>query len=110
MTKKITVTKQNFFDIKPSSNKSIIITNPPYGERLQPNDLKVFYQKIGDKLKLDFSGYTCWLIGSNISVLKFIGLRPDRKIKLFNGPLECSYRKYSLYDGSKKGKYMKSEN
>lgn len=110
LTKRITVKKQNFFDIKPSLNKSIIITNPPYGERLQTNDLKVFYQKIGDKLKLDFSGYTCWLIGSNTSEMKFIGLRPDRKIKLFNGPLECSFRKYSLYDGSKKGKYMNTEN
>jgi putative N6-adenine-specific DNA methylase len=104
LSKKINIKAQDFFDIKPSV-KGIIITNPPYGERLMPNDMKVFYQKIGDKLKLDFAGNTCWVIGSDISSLKFVGLRPDRKIKLFNGPLECSYRKFTLYDGSKKDMY-----
>jgi putative N6-adenine-specific DNA methylase len=102
LSKKISVNQQNFFDIKPDADKTVIITNPPYGERLQPSDLKIFYQKIGDKLKLDFAGYICWLIGSNTDVLKFVGLRPDEKIALYNGPLECSYRKYSLYQGSKK--------
>jgi len=103
LSKKITVKTQDFFDMKPLKERSIVITNPPYGERLRPNDLKIFYQKIGDKLKLDFSGHTCWLIGSDISSIKFVGLKPDKKITLFNGPLECSYRKYSLYSGSKKG-------
>lgn len=103
LAKKIQLNKQNFFDTRPES-KGIIVTNPPYGERLKPDDLKIFYQKIGDKLKLDFKGYTAWLISSNIEIMKFIGLRPDKKIKLYNGPLECSFRKYSLYDGSKKGK------
>jgi len=112
LTKKISVTQQNFFDIKPNTDNTVIITNPPYGERLQPADLKIFYQKIGDKLKLDFAGYTCWLIGSNIDVLKFVGLKPDEKITLYNGPLECSYRKYSLYQGSKKNatrKFIKNK-
>lgn len=109
LTKKIAIKQQDFFDIKKSSEKCIIVTNPPYGERLQSDDLKSFYQQIGDKFKQDFSGYTCWLIGSNVNALKFIGLRPDRKIKLFNGPLECSFRKYSVYDGSKKGKYKNIE-
>ncbi len=102
LSKKIEVKQNNFFDIK-SSTKGIIITNPPYGERLQPDDLKIFYQKIGDKLKQDFGGYTAWIIGSNTEVMKFIGLRPDKKIKLYNGPLECSFRKFTMYDGSKKG-------
>ncbi len=104
LSKKITIKAQDFFDIKTLAHKTIIITNPPYGERLQPNDLKIFYQKIGDKLKLDFAGCTAWIIGSNMEAMKFIGLKPDKKVKLYNGPLECSYRKFSIYDGSKKNK------
>jgi putative N6-adenine-specific DNA methylase len=101
LTKKIAITTEDFFDTKPSK-MGIIITNPPYGERLLIDDLKLFYQKIGDKLKLDFSGFQAWIIGSNMDVMKFIGLKPEKKIRLFNGPLECSFRKYSLYQGSLK--------
>lgn len=101
LTKKISIKTQDFFDIKPKT-KGFIITNPPYGERLQLSDMKEFYQKIGDKLKSDFSGFTSWIIGSNVSAMKFVGLKPDKKIKLYNGPLECSYRKYTLYEGSRR--------
>ena len=100
-SKKISIKSQDFFDINPES-KGIIITNPPYGERLQLDDMKLFYKKIGDKLKQDFSGFTSWIIGNNVNAMKFVGLKPDKKIKLFNGPLECSYRKYTLYDGSRR--------
>lgn len=103
--KKVNVSLRNFFDLRPQSATGTIITNPPYGERLQPDDLRIFYQKIGDKLKLDFSGYEAWLIGSNQDFMKYIGLRPEKKIKLYNGALECSFRKFSLYNGSKKDQY-----
>lgn len=103
--KKINVELKNFFDLRPKTAIGTIITNPPYGERLQPDDLRIFYQKIGDKLKLDFNGYEAWLIGSNQDFMKYIGLRPEKKIKLYNGALECSFRKFTLYDGSKKDQY-----
>ena len=105
LSKKINVQLKNFFDLCPATATGTIITNPPYGERLQPNDLRIFYQKIGDKLKSDFTGYEAWIIGSNTELMNFIGLRPEKKIKLYNGALECSFRKYSVYQGSKKDKY-----
>lgn len=107
LTKKINIKPANFFDTKAKGSGGFMVTNPPYGERLQPNDLKIFYQKIGDKLKQDYPGFISWIIGSNTDVMKFIGLRPERKIKLFNGSLECSFRKYALYQGSKKNKAQK---
>ena len=45
-----------------------------------------------------------WLISSDIENMKFIGLRPSRKIKVMNGKLECSFRKFEVYEGSKKAK------
>lgn len=95
--KKISVKPLNFFDSKPPSKGAFIVSNPPYGERLQPDDLKIFYQKIGDKLKIDYTNCTVWIIASNTDLMKFIGLKPNKKIPLFNGPLECSYRKFELY-------------
>ncbi len=105
LSKKINVQLKNFFDLRPATAAGTIITNPPYGERLQPNDLRIFYQKIGDKLKSEFTGYEVWIIGSNTELMNFIGLRPERKIKLYNGALECSFRKYSVYAGSKRDQY-----
>jgi putative N6-adenine-specific DNA methylase len=57
---------------------------------------------MGDYLKKNFTGYTAWILSSNIEALKFTGLRPEQKIVLFNGPLECRFVKFSIYKGSKK--------
>jgi len=84
---------------KPDS--SFIIFNPPYGERLNPGD-EAFYSMIGERLKHAFTGSEAWIISTN-SCFKTIGLRPARKIPLLNGALECSFRKFELYQGSRKG-------
>ena len=106
LNKKINVKVQNFFDMRPATASGTIITNPPYGERLQLDNLKVFYQKIGDKLKLDFRGFEVWMIGSNAEVMNFVRLHPEKKIQLYNGALKCSFRKYTVYEGSKKDQYV----
>ena len=81
---------------------SLVIMNPPYGERLKEKDEIIpFYQEIGTQLKHHFEGCDAWIISSNLRALKFIGLRPSRKIKLFNGPLECRLQKYELFKGKK---------
>jgi len=76
--------------------------NPPYGGRLKHENMKAFHVIIGDCLKKNYAGYAAWILTSNLEALKFTGLRPDRKILLFNGPLECRFVKYSIYKGSKK--------
>jgi putative N6-adenine-specific DNA methylase len=97
---------KDMLDFSPPEGGGVVIMNPPYGERLEKEDINGFYESIGDQLKKNFSGYDAWIISSNMEALKHIGLRPSRKIQLFNGSLECSFRKYELYSGSKKGKYM----
>ncbi|MCB0478836.1 MAG: class I SAM-dependent RNA methyltransferase [Crocinitomicaceae bacterium] len=95
---------KSFEDFEPESDHGVIISNPPYGKRINPDSIMEMYQGIGDKLKKSFNGYDCWFISSNLEVMKFIGLRPSRKIKLFNGSDECSFRKFEVYEGSKKAK------
>jgi len=82
--------------------QGIIITNPPYGERLHPNDLQEIYADLGERLKHLFLGYDAWVISSNRQALDSIGLKPESKIKLMNGALECEYRHYRIFSGKRK--------
>jgi putative N6-adenine-specific DNA methylase len=86
--------------LEPASEKPFLLFNPPYGERMTPDDTN-FYSMIGERLKHHYTNATVWMI-STPQCLKSIGLRPSRKIPILNGSLECSFRKYELYSGSKK--------
>ncbi len=97
----IKVEKKSFEKLVPPPPPGIVITNPPYDERLKEVEVEAFYKMIGDQLKQEFSGYEAWLISSNKEALKYIGLRPSQKMTLFNGALECKFQKYELYEGSR---------
>ncbi len=101
----ITIQKQDFFTSeKEVEGKTIILFNPPYGERLEINVPK-FYGEIGDTLKQSYPDTDAWFITSDFTTgLKSVGLRTSRKIKVFNGNLECRFVKYEMYKGSKKQK------
>ena len=100
----ISVRKQDFFESKKENDHSLyIIFNPPYDERLQV-DAEKLYASIGTTLKHGYPGTQAWMITSNMEALKHVGLRPSRRIKLFNGKLEAKLVKYEMYEGSKKAK------
>jgi putative N6-adenine-specific DNA methylase len=81
----------------PFKEKGVVLTNPPYDERMQMDDIISFYKQIGDVLKKRYQGYHAWVISSDLRALKFIGLHPSKKITVFNGPLECRLVRFSLY-------------
>lgn len=78
-----------------------MLTNPPYGERLTYSDVEVLYKNVGDKLKADYTDYNAWIISAVKNFNRFIGLRPSKKMILFNGGLECQFMKFEMYKGSK---------
>jgi putative N6-adenine-specific DNA methylase len=78
-----------------------MITNPPYGIRMG-EEIEEMYDELGSWMKHEMKGFDCWVLSASEEGFKTIGLKPDRKIKVFNGELECSFRKFSIYDGSKK--------
>ena len=96
----IKVTNSDFFETEIAPG-TFVMFNPPYGERI---DLGVndFYEKVGTTLKHNYQGCTIWLISSDIENMKLIGLKPNHKIKVMNGELECSFRKFEVYEGSQK--------
>ena len=101
----IKIKNTDFFDT-PTSPGTFVIFNPPYGTRLNIESDN-FYEKIGNTLKHYYQDCIVWIISSDIENMKFIGLKPTKKIKLMNGDLECSFRKFEIYSGSKKSKKKK---
>ena len=80
----------------------VVVTNPPYGERISAPDMDALYETIGSKLKHVFTGYHAWIIGYRDEYFRKIGLAPSQRIPLFNGSLECELREYVIFDGDRK--------
>ena len=93
----IKLQRKSFERLMPTTKEGMMITNPPYGERITKEDIDAFYKLIGNRWQDAWQGYTCWMISSNAQAYKHVGLRADEKITLFNGALECEYRKYQIY-------------
>jgi len=101
----ITVQQEDFFKTQKEGDSHLhMLFNPPYGERLEVLDMESFYGDIGTTLKHGYPGTNAWFITSNLESIKHVGLRPSRKIKLFNAKLESRLVKYEMYAGSKKAK------
>jgi putative N6-adenine-specific DNA methylase len=99
------ITFKDFFDLEPPIENPLMILNPPYNVRIAQEKNHLFYEKIGSRLKHTWSGSDAWILSGDLESLKHIGLRPIRRIKLFNGPIETKLVHIPLYKGSKKDKY-----
>ena len=99
LTSDITVEEQDFKNFTQPKEKSIMVTNPPYGERISTSDLLGTYKMIGERLKHQFTGNEAWVLSYREECFTQIGLKPSIKIPLFNGSLECEFRKYQIFDG-----------
>ena len=102
LTSIITIDQQDFKDFTQPQSKSIMITNPPYGERISTPDLLGTYRMIGERLKHQFKGNDAWILSYREECFEQIGLKPSIKIPLYNGSLECEFRRYQLFDGKLK--------
>jgi putative N6-adenine-specific DNA methylase len=102
----IAFTRRDITDADPPPPPGVLVINPPYGERMSVDDIKLFYQSIGDTLKRKFIGYDAYIFTGNLSAAKSIGLRTSRRIEMYNGPIECRLLKFQMYKGSRKSKYQ----
>jgi len=105
----IHVQHEDFFKTQKAGHEKLhMVFNPPYGERLENLNIVEFYGNIGTTLKHCYPNTNAWLITSNLEALKYIGLRPSRKIKVFNAKLESRLVKFEMYEGSRKAKKQNS--
>ena len=102
LSKEIEIAQQDFHKFTQPAEKSIIITNPPYGERISTPDLLGLYRTIGERLKHQFLDNDAWVLSYREECFDQIGLKPSQKTPLFNGALECEFRKYEIFDGKYK--------
>jgi len=98
----ISLQLSDFKDLKSENEHGLVFLNPPYGQRIKPQEIDNLYSMIGSTLKHNFTGSIAWLITSNKESLKHVGLKPKEKYTLFNGALECMLMKYEMYQGTKK--------
>ncbi len=98
----IQVSVQNFLDLKPTEERGTLILNPPYGERMDKEDIEELYKNLGDAFKQNWKGFSCFMITGNLTALKKVGLKSTSKVELFNGSIECRLARYDVYEGSKK--------
>ena len=92
----------DFFQSEPQSTEGgVVVINPPYGERMEPENIDEMYAAIGDRLKFHWPGFKAWIISSNPEAIKNIGLKSNHRHKVHNGPLECRWLGYELYAGSR---------
>lgn len=84
------------------SSEGIMVTNPPYGERIVPEDLFGLYEKLGERLKHVFMGYSAWILSYKKECFNKIGLRHSKRYALRNGSLDCEFRRYDIFAGKRK--------
>lgn len=88
-------------------NEGLLMTNPPYGERIKPADLMGLYKDLGERLKHVFAGYQAWVLSYRKECFDNIGLRHSKRVHLMNGALECEMRLYEIFSGKMDGYKMR---
>jgi len=81
--------------------EGLLLANPPYGVRLaDTRQLATFYPRLGDALKRHFTGWTAGFFTGDLRLAKLIGLKPDRRIPLWNGAIECRLFLFRIVEGA----------
>lgn len=96
---KIKFQVSDFKDLNSDFQNGMIIINPPYGERLKEKGLNELYAMIGERLKHQYAGNTAWILSSSMESFKFVGLKPEIRLDLYNGALKCKFNKYKMFTG-----------
>lgn len=99
LSKYIELKACNVTDVEVPEGKTMMVTNPPYGERLQPEALFSIYENLGTMLKYKFAGNLAWVISSDERCLTRIGMKPSEKVSLFNGDIDCWLYSYEVFEG-----------
>lgn len=105
----ISLEKRDMRKSSPQRIPTLVMMNPPYGERLEVENINEFYASVGDTLKNNFAGCRAFIISSDKTALKNIGLRPSVKSTLYNGQLECRFLGYDLFSGDHKSYVMRNK-
>ena len=81
---------------KPTASRGLLLSNPPYGERLgEMESLQPLYQKLGKVLQKNFHGWRAAIFTGNVDLARELDLAPSKQYSLYNGTIPC---KLLLFD------------
>jgi putative N6-adenine-specific DNA methylase len=95
----VTLREADALEVEAPARVGLIVSNPPYGVRLEHEDMAAFYRELGDNLKRRFAGWNAYLLSADVELPEHIGLKASRRTPLFNGPLECRLYEYRMVSG-----------
>jgi putative N6-adenine-specific DNA methylase len=101
----VTLKQADVLEMPPPAPCGVIVTNPPYGVRLQDQEwVAALYPKLGDALKKKYADWTAYMFTADMRLPKLIGLSASRRTPLYNGALECRLFEFKLVAGSMRRK------
>ena len=114
MNRYIELERRDINDIEQVPPGGTLISNPPYGERLNVEDIEQFYSDLGFVFKHTFKGYNVWLICYDKEQYFKIGLKPSVKYALNNGGLDCELLQFVIFEGRydelrERGEHIRNE-
>ena len=95
------VLQSDFVKLEPPTSEGVLVTNPPYGQRIgEDEDLKEVYPVWAKHMKESFGGWNTYFLTADLEMPKDMRLKPTKKTPLFNGALECRLFEIKMVSGS----------
>jgi 23S rRNA (guanine2445-N2)-methyltransferase / 23S rRNA (guanine2069-N7)-methyltransferase len=85
----VEIEQRHFEEVRPPSTPGLIVTNPPYGERLPVRRAAALMRRLGDWLVRHAGGWRAAILVANTPATKHFGLRTTHRVPLRNGPIDC---------------------
>jgi 23S rRNA (guanine2445-N2)-methyltransferase / 23S rRNA (guanine2069-N7)-methyltransferase len=86
----VVIEKRHFEEVRPGAAAGLIVTNPPYGERLPLPRAGALFRRLGDWLVQHCGGWRAAILAADTPATKQLGLRTARRVALKNGPIACT--------------------
>ena len=85
----VAITQCHFEEVRPQGGPGLVVTNPPYGERLPLPRAGALFRRLGDWLVGRCGGWRAAILAADTPAAGHLGLRPAHRVPLMNGPIAC---------------------
>ncbi len=94
----IAIEQKHFEDVRPGGAPGLVVTNPPYGERLPLPRAGALFRRLGDWLVHRCGGWRAAILAADTPAVQQLGLRPEHRVPLRNGPIACRLVELTIRD------------
>lgn len=90
--------RHDFETLEAPVEHGVLVVNPPFGERLfEKNEAIEIYRNLAFLLKTKFKGWECWVLSGDPELSAAMKLKAERRVPVWNGPIECRFLKYKMF-------------